>query len=468
MSLINQMLRDLEARHKNSESPEIVTAESLRSVVSRRSTGRLLAIILVGLVVGAGIWYWHGLIFGVQLKTQTPNTLERPELQTSGAEVTATIPSVIQPVGTAQSKVNQQSNSAGKLLSQAVISHRQVVASGQALQLLNIDLRETPGAVRLMFEFDQLPEHRIEKNTAGTQLLLVFTSATTRPKLHIPSLKGPLLNRISLQTVAQEVQLQFDFNNAVSVHNLQLPADALHGDRLVLDLQREQKNVAATEIHTEQQPKKQSVPQREVSSSTARVNKTNKPLTREQQAHGAYRAGLEQLKNADRLAAEANFSHALILAPRHLSARQQLIALLLEMQRPVEARKIVELGRQLHPDDPRLRKVYARMLLTNEQLPEAIAVLRAEPRPELKGDLEYHALLAALLQEVGNHSEAGRVYSQLLAVRPQEAVWWMGLAISLEQVGNADEARKAYRQALVAPGLNPNLNRYVRDRLQAL
>jgi len=77
-------------------------------------------------------------------------------------------------------------------------------------------------------------------------------------------------------------------------------------------------------------------------------------------------------------------------------------------------------------------------------------------------------LLAALLQEAGQFNAASSTYAQLLRVRPQEALWWMGMAISLEQSGSFDPARDAYQKAVSLPGLNPDLQNYIHGRLRAL
>ena len=46
----------------------------------------------------------------------------------------------------------------------------------------------------------------------------------------------------------------------------------------------------------------------------------------------------------------------------------------------------------------------------------------------------YHALLAALQQQVGDWTGSAAVYRQLVAFQPQQAAWQLGLAIALEQI----------------------------------
>lgn len=199
-----------------------------------------------------------------------------------------------------------------------------------------------------------------------------------------------------------------------------------------------------------------------------KFKKTERALSKEEQAKRAYQTGLAQLEKRDRQAAEVSFSHAVSLHPRLLEARLQLINLLLMQQRISEADTQLQSGLKLHPDSPELRKTYARLLLSEEQLEGAIGILIYEPLPDVVSDLEYHAMLAALFQEAGEHTAAVKQYTKLLEVRPRESLWWMGIAIALEQSGDLAQARKAYRQALETPGLRPDLENYIRDRLQVL
>ena len=133
-----------------------------------------------------------------------------------------------------------------------------------------------------------------------------------------------------------------------------------------------------------------------------------------------------------------------------------------------KAEEFVQQGLSLAPGNPDLRKIYARLLLDDRRQNEAINLLKTKPVPSVVQDLEYHALLAALYQESGQFNVASSVYAQLLQVRPQEALWWMGMAISLEQSGNSDSARNAYQKAVSLAGLSPDLQNYIHGRLRAL
>jgi MSHA biogenesis protein MshN len=197
----------------------------------------------------------------------------------------------------------------------------------------------------------------------------------------------------------------------------------------------------------------------------ARVSKNRNKVAADQKA---YRAGLKQLQGGHWVAAEAGFKQALSLNPELLDARLKLIRLYQQQAEFEQAEKLLREGLSLVPGDFVLRKILARQLFNDQRLGEAIELLEIQPQPGIGKDLEYHALLAALLQEAGRFDDARLLYSKLVQIRPQAALWWMGLAISLDQTDHPSSARDAYQRALVLPGLRPDLQDYIHNRLQVL
>lgn len=440
MSLINQMLRDLEARRR-AKGCQLPGGEEHAAVGTQNSSRRALIVAAIGvLLIGL---VWSGLKFFPQQPPAPP-----------AAAVEAAAPLVTPPPVTQPVRIKTR------------------VASGDfSSTLLNLGVLETGSSVRLMFEFERLPEYRWQfLGTDKKQLRIQFKQSGTRPSLTIPHLNGPLLKRLSLQSGEEYLQLFVESSQKLNVQTLELPADPFHGHRLLVELfvrpvlagagLKLRESAAAPSIA-------KAAPEKEVVVAK-KVSKQEQSLGREEQAMQAYRAALRQLQGEDLPAAEATLSHALILQPRLLAARLQLIALLQQLRRHSEAEKQLVMGLQLHPDNPDLRKNYARQLLTEGQLQDAIDILQSEPRPEVGSDLEYYALLAALQQEAGQHEAAVKSYTRLLNYRSQEALWWMGLAISFEQSEDFAKARKAYRRAISLPGLRPDLQDYIHSRLQVL
>jgi tetratricopeptide (TPR) repeat protein len=118
-------------------------------------------------------------------------------------------------------------------------------------------------------------------------------------------------------------------------------------------------------------------------------------------------------------------------------------------------------------DNAELKRLYAHILMDQGKSLDALAVLADSP-PAISSDIEYHALLAALLQEQQMHVEAADIYKNLVRLRPDNGVWWMGMGISLEALSLSNEALGAYRQALKVGTLPPNLSQYVSSRINTL
>ncbi len=133
------------------------------------------------------------------------------------------------------------------------------------------------------------------------------------------------------------------------------------------------------------------------------------------------------------------------------------------------ARLLAELPAQLarFPADSELRVLLARAQLQAGDTSAAIANLAAR-MPPLAGDPAYHALLAAIYQQAGQWQESARLYRNLVLLRPEQASWQLGLGIALEQLGERAAAGHHYRQALQGSGLDDDSRRYARERAQAL
>ena len=125
------------------------------------------------------------------------------------------------------------------------------------------------------------------------------------------------------------------------------------------------------------------------------------------------------------------------------------------------------LPRNLVEQSPALRLLESRRLLVTEGAPAALALLQSQI-PDVAEWPDYHATLATLLQQTGQHARAAEVWAALLQLDSARADWWTGLGIALEGAGRSSDARRAYRQALSLPGLNEALQGFVVKRLEQM
>jgi MSHA biogenesis protein MshN len=196
------------------------------------------------------------------------------------------------------------------------------------------------------------------------------------------------------------------------------------------------------------------------------VEKTVRPPTVQQQAEGEYQRGVRALRSGDHATAESAFRNALRLDNEHLVARETLAAILLGGGRLIEGGEVLEQGRTFFARNPTLALLLARLRVEQGQTGDAISILE-QSLHAATGRADYLAFLAALYQRERRHDESIESYGRALALQPQQASWWVGMAISLENAGRLDDAVKAYKQA--ADGvLPPQLHEHVRNRLQVL
>ena len=120
-----------------------------------------------------------------------------------------------------------------------------------------------------------------------------------------------------------------------------------------------------------------------------------------------------------------------------------------------------------HPQDAELRMLLARAQLQSGAMAAAVATL-SQHAPVLSSEPGYHALLAASYQQTRQWAQSAAVYRQLVALRPAQATWQLGLAIALEQLEQPAAAVKHYRLALQGQGLDESSRRFASERAGAL
>lgn len=154
-------------------------------------------------------------------------------------------------------------------------------------------------------------------------------------------------------------------------------------------------------------------------------------------------------------------------APADVNARSTLAVLLLEQGRDSMSKYILEEGLNTHPQESQWAMILGRELYSEGKLDEAQQILE-EASPSMANHEDYYALYAGVLQARKEHTRAAVVYRNLLRQHPSNGAWWLGLAISLEAMSRKDDAITAYKHALNTPQLNPDSERFAKDRLNRL
>jgi tetratricopeptide (TPR) repeat protein len=153
--------------------------------------------------------------------------------------------------------------------------------------------------------------------------------------------------------------------------------------------------------------------------------------------------------------------------PQAHVARATLATLLLAQQDIAQAQTVVNEGLQLVPNHAGYKKIQARLLMHAGKHAQALQLLRESP-PAVSADAEYHELLASLHQQAAEPAQAIAIYQDLIRSDAEVGRWWAALAIALEAQGKFQDALTGYQEALTKVDLDNNLRQFSQKRLRFL
>ncbi len=163
-----------------------------------------------------------------------------------------------------------------------------------------------------------------------------------------------------------------------------------------------------------------------------------------------------------------SLQHALELYPGHLPARELLVEIFGKKGKAGEAMFLLAEGLEIAPDYIVFKKKYARLLVEQGDYDLATKVMLDGGLPTVADDPEAHVVLASLYQRLGEPFLAAQTYRNLLVVWPQTGAFWVGLGGSLEGQHLSVAAVECYQKALKTKNLRKDLAAYAKKRLSVL
>jgi MSHA biogenesis protein MshN len=133
-----------------------------------------------------------------------------------------------------------------------------------------------------------------------------------------------------------------------------------------------------------------------------------------------------------------------------------------------DLRKSLELlqhGIRLNEESQDLRLALSNILMKENQPEAALSPLIYMPD---NAEVEYLAMRAALAQQLKRSDVATETYQMLVERAPDNARWWLGLAIQQERKMMYQEAEKSYTEAQNRAGVSKQTQAFIRDRLSLL
>lgn len=199
----------------------------------------------------------------------------------------------------------------------------------------------------------------------------------------------------------------------------------------------------------------------------AQSNLPKKQISPAQQADAEFHKASSLAQQGRIFDALAGYEAALRLNPEHDTARQALVALLLESKRGADAERVLQEAIKSRPEHAGFAMLLARLQVERGAVDEALAILE-KSLPFASQQADYQAFLAALLQRQNRHNEAIARYQIVLQLAPNNGIWLMGYGISLQAAQRNAEAKDAFKRALGTQMLSPELREFVHQKLKGL
>ena len=145
----------------------------------------------------------------------------------------------------------------------------------------------------------------------------------------------------------------------------------------------------------------------------------------------------------------------------HQQLDDYLVRLYLETGMPASALRVLTVW-----DERQQPLYYARARYLQHSQGDLAAYQYLDQQSFLPADAK--ALYAAFLQREQRFEEAQYHYQSLAREQPDNAAFWLGLALSSERLNSREQAQGAYERALAIGGLAADVEAYVRERLSLL
>lgn len=203
---------------------------------------------------------------------------------------------------------------------------------------------------------------------------------------------------------------------------------------------------------------------KEVQTGDAVMDKKMKPLSSDEKSETEYRLAVDLMQKGRMADAEKHLKLALNASEAHTQARELLAGLMLQQGHWRETQLLLEQGIDKVPAHYPFAQLLARIYVEHGAEQKALTVMEGSRRAAGENP-DYVAFLAALYQRAGKHAEAVKTYNEAVALSPQEGRSWLGLGISLEAMQDWNAAGAAYRRAIGSGTLDDKLLKYARQRL---
>lgn len=425
MSLVNDMLRDLDQRRKvsggSASQVSLTPAPEQYKEPSKQPIWLYLGLAL--LVAGGAIaffWSQQGETDATRtLNIRTPVVVQ-PPLTDSDNETVATGANENELVASVESSAQPSESNSAEVDTVAVVS--QVEAS--------VERPVEASAGNSSDGNESLPVDQIE----SSMLVASTESSTEAGEEELPR---DLLDAANLDIDSGSAETIADASPMVS-ENPVVVAN-IGGEKAIVDL----------------------------TESSIESVKNSARMTPEEQDTIAVQEALGFIAENNTTVAYARLEQQLLKNRYAHQSRETYAKLLMSRGDAYSAFELVNSGLELAPNHSGYKKVKARLLMAAGDV-EAATDLLIRRAPPISEDIEYHDILATAQLANRDYKGALMSYTSLVQQDRSRGKWWYGFASSQESLGNNEAARQGYSQAMQLADLSASLRRRSQERLALL
>lgn len=155
------------------------------------------------------------------------------------------------------------------------------------------------------------------------------------------------------------------------------------------------------------------------------------------------------------------------LNPQHIKARLLLAHTLFNQGLTEQAEEFLNNCLTSFPQNLKFINLRSQLFLHKNQPQAALNILLKLDGENIQ-DENYLSFLAAAYQQNHDSSNAQLTYRRLVSINPEKAEYWLGFAIASEKQGDKKEALAAYQQALDKNPLKDVIVSYIKQRISLL
>ena len=200
--------------------------------------------------------------------------------------------------------------------------------------------------------------------------------------------------------------------------------------------------------------------------STESSGTVNKHVRPEQEVNLLIQKAVDHEQKGRLSEALTTLRQALVTYPQSEDARQLLAAYLFETKQEAEAVSVLQAGIKRNPEQVGLSKSLAKWQLSHNQ-PEAVLLTLKPFANVLARDPESQWMQAIACQQLGQHQAALPYFERAIILRPGQAQWVVAYAISLQASGQNAQALQQLQSAQAMP-LSERLAEFVNQRIRQL